>query len=83
MSPPLPRYLEDKDPDKLNRIIRQTTTETITITTVTRATLPGDTRRLRGIPVQAKGVGGTSPGTDPLGTLINKQRYQSRRINRA
>lgn len=32
--------------------------------TVQRATLPGDRRRLRGIPV-AGGACGTSPGTDP------------------
>lgn len=34
--------------------------------TVARATLPGDMRRLRGIPICARGVGGTSPRTDPL-----------------
>ena len=38
--------------------------------TVARATLPGDMRRLRGIPVCAMGVGGTSPGTDPLGAAL-------------
>jgi hypothetical protein len=34
---------------------------------VARATLPGDTRRLRGIPVCARGVAGVSPGTNPSG----------------
>ncbi len=34
--------------------------------TIARATLPGDNRRLRGIPCIAKGVAGVSPGTDPL-----------------
>ena len=33
--------------------------------TVTRATLGGDTRRMRGIPCIARGVSGVSPGTDP------------------
>lgn len=33
--------------------------------TVQRATLPGDPRRLRGIPVVARGVSGVSPGSDP------------------
>lgn len=33
--------------------------------TVARATLPGDNRRLRGIPCVARGVSGVSPGTDP------------------
>jgi hypothetical protein len=33
--------------------------------TVSRATLPGDNRRLRGIPVVARGVSGVSPGTEP------------------
>ena len=37
---------------------------------VARATLPGDTRRLRGIPVVCRGVGGVSPGTNPLAALM-------------
>lgn len=41
--------------------------------TVQRATLPGDTRRLRGIPV-AGGACGTSPGTDPLHALLARER---------
>lgn len=43
------------------------------IITVTKATLPGDSRRLRGIPVVG-GVTGTSPGTDPLQALLAKER---------
>ena len=35
--------------------------------TIARATLPGDNRRLRGIPCVARGVAGVSPGTDPWG----------------
>jgi len=42
------------------------------VATVAQATLPGDQRRLRGIPVVG-GVSGTSPGTDPLAaTLANE-----------
>ena len=41
---------------------------------VVRATLPGDTRRLRGIPVVVRGVGGVSPGTDPLAALLRTER---------
>jgi hypothetical protein len=37
--------------------------------TVVRATLPGDNRRLRGIPVVARGVSGVSPGTHPSDTM--------------
>ncbi len=34
----------------------------------------GDARKLRGVPVQAKGVGGTQPGSDPLAALLAKER---------
>lgn len=40
--------------------------------TVARATLPGDKRRLRGIPV-AGGACGTSPGTDPLAAALRNE----------
>lgn len=33
---------------------------------------PGDARRLRGIPILAKGVGSAIPGTDPLSALLAK-----------
>jgi len=42
--------------------------------TAPRATLPGDTRRLRGIPMFAMGVNGTAPGTDPLAALLASER---------
>ncbi len=38
--------------------------------TIAKATLPGDTRRLRGIPCVARGVSGVSPGTDPLAHVL-------------
>jgi hypothetical protein len=40
--------------------------------TVARATLPGDNRRLRGIPCVARGVAGVSPGTDPLAYVVRQ-----------
>ncbi len=83
MSRPLPRYREDTDPRKLDRIIEDTIT--LETTTTTRATLPGDTRRLRGIPVVG-GVTGTSPGTDPHQAAVAREqarRYKHHRINRA
>ena len=80
MSRPLPRYREDTDPRKLDRIIDETIT--IETTTVTKATLPGDTRRLRGIPVIG-GITGTSPGTDPHQAAVAKERFKHKRHHRA
>lgn len=70
MSQVLPRYLDLRADDerKLARILLETG-DPAPITTTTRATLPGDTRRLRGIPV-AGGACGTSPGTDPLTSAL-------------
>ena len=66
--PLLPRYNASaqriEDERKLSRIILESTSAEVQ--TVTRATLPGDNRRLRGIPCIARGVSGVSPGTDPL-----------------
>lgn len=80
MSRPLPRYTPDTDPRKIERITNQPN-EPEQPTTTTRATLPGDTRKLRGIPVIG-GLNGTSPGTDPYQALANKQRLRSRRPHR-
>ena len=52
-----------EDERKIERIVLESTE--VTVVTVARATLPGDNRRLRGIPVVARGVAGVSPGTDP------------------
>jgi hypothetical protein len=74
MSQPLPRYTDTHAADqrKLARILLETGDPAPT-TTVARATLPGDTRRLRGIPV-AGGACGTSPGTDPLNAALRNIR---------
>jgi hypothetical protein len=69
MSRLLPRYTETRlDHERaVSRVILEA--QDPTPTTVAKATLPGDTRRLRGIPV-AGGACGTSPGTDPLAAAI-------------
>ena len=85
MTPLLPRFhrrqLEVEDRAAVERIVQEAVSET---STVARATLPGDTRRLRGIPLCPIGMGlrisGTSPGTDPLAALlrsIHPSRYSS------
>lgn len=53
-----------EDERKIGRILRESQVAEVP-KTVARATLPGDTRRLRGIPVVARGVRGASPGTHP------------------
>lgn len=74
MSRPLPRYLDPDDfQQKLARILLETG-EPAPPTTVTKATLSGDTRRLRGIPAIGYGVAGASPGTNPLTELLRNIR---------
>lgn len=72
MSHILPRFNASmqriQDAEKIGRILRETGEVGPTIT-VQRATLPGDNRRLRGIPCVARGVAGVSPGTHPVSAL--------------
>lgn len=56
------------DERKIGRILLESNVADTT-KTVARATLPGDTRRLRGIPCVARGVAGVSPGTHPSDAL--------------
>lgn len=81
MSHILPRYqrntIAQHDARKLNRILNETTTDTNT-DKHHRSTAPGDRRKLRGIPV-AGGASGTSPGTDPLQALLDKEHHAVRR----
>ena len=74
MSKLLPRYttISHNDQLKIDKIVGTSTAGDITVTTKTKATAPGDSRKLRGIPV-AGGACGTSPGTDPLAALIDKE----------
>ena len=61
-----------RDHANVNKAINQATgADTNTPPPTTKATLPGDRRRLRGIPVVGA-VGGTSPGTDPVAALLAK-----------
>jgi hypothetical protein len=53
-----------EDERKIGRILIESQAVDIP-KTVARATLPGDNRRLRGIPCVARGVSGVSPGTQP------------------
>ena len=74
MSRPLPRYLEPEDfQRKLARILIETGDAAPT-TTVVKATLAGDNRRLRGIPAIGYSVAGVSPGTDPVAELLRNNR---------
>jgi hypothetical protein len=49
----------------LHRIELETSTNDTPITTLSRVTLGGDERRLRGIPAIGRGVAGHIPGTRP------------------
>lgn len=62
------RQLAAQDAATVNRAVAESTQPS----TAPNATLPGDKRRLRGIPV-AGGACGTSPGTDPLAALLRTQ----------
>ena len=53
-----------QDAQRITRIVNEGGLADTPPPTTSTATLPGDKRRLRGIPVVG-GVSGTSPGTDP------------------
>jgi hypothetical protein len=76
MSHLLPRFTAAsqriEDERKIGRIVLESR-DAEQPRTVTRATLPGDMRRLRGIPIACRGVGGVSPGTDPLAALLRSR----------
>ena len=78
MSRILPRFyrqqLQAEDAAHITHILREAGADTTTHEPKKHygATLPGDKRRLRGIPVVG-GVGGTSPGTDPVAELLRKE----------
>lgn len=73
MSQLLPRFFarsERVERDRRIALIVRESGDVVAPATVACATLPGDTRRLRGIPCIARGVGGTSPGSNPLAETI-------------
>ena len=68
MSRPLPRYQPDTtaaDHIKIERITRNANPTHISL----KYASPTE---LRGIPVQARGIGGTSPNTNPLTETIRR-----------
>lgn len=81
----LPRYLafEEKcrDIEKLAKLLLETEAEIAPEVNgkVLRASASGHHKaRMRGFPIIAKGVGGTAPGTDPLGALLRKENRRRR-----
>ncbi len=79
MSRLLPRYttITHTEALKVDKIVGNSTAPEVIVTSKTKQTEPGDKRKLRGIPVVG-GVGGTSPGTDPLGALLHKENQRER-----
>ena len=71
----LPRFYRSQQARIDRQAVDKAVAESIPLETptVARATLPGDRRRLRGIPV-AGGACGTSPGTDPLAAVLRSWR---------
>ena len=67
----LPRYYRRTQDREAAAAVDKAVRESINPDTAPKATLPGDTRRLRGIPV-AGGACGTSPGTDPLHAVLRR-----------
>lgn len=66
MSRPLPRYREEEISDPIDKLIAQRRREKERATQrVNDGHDIGDPAELRGIPVIAHGVGGTSPGSSP------------------
>lgn len=63
----LPRFYREQlaalDAARLDEILAESTA---VVAPIGGATLAGDTRRLRGLPVIGRGIGGTSPGSDPF-----------------
>lgn len=69
MSRPLPRFVDTSVADEraLARILRETGLPARAPSFTLAEASPQD---LRGIPVIGRGVGGTSPGTDPLNEAL-------------
>ena len=63
--------------DEQEELVRRALAES-EATTPMRLTGPpttaGDRMRMRGVPIQAIGVGGTLPGTQPLDEVLRKER---------
>lgn len=73
MSKPLPRYTQQKletDPLEIMLAQRQAREEAARQAVAEGRAVDADPTDLRGIPCIARGVGGTSPGTNPLTATI-------------
>lgn len=74
----LPKYhrrqLEQLDQRRVDRAVR----ESVQPRRVEGAAAGGDAQTLRGIPVQARGVGGTSPGSNPLAYVLEREAERER-----
>ena len=73
MSQPLPRYTDQRietDPLEIMLAARQAREDAARQAIAQGKTLDADPTDLRGIPCIARGVGGTSPGTNPLTATI-------------
>jgi hypothetical protein len=73
----LPRFRSEADEETRQKRIAAIVLESgepAPIRRPTDATTPGDQRQLRGIPVVGRGVGGTSPGSDPLAEILRDRR---------
>lgn len=67
----LAKYRQDEERERAYRNVARAVREsTEAISLRTDPLLPADPTDLRGIPCVAHGVGGTSPGTDPLLAVI-------------
>ena len=71
--PPLPRFLAEfqkrEDERKLARILLEVG-EPAPEPNVRPSARGGDWQRMRGVPCVGPGIGGTSPGTDPMRALL-------------
>jgi hypothetical protein len=69
----LPRFRRDaerlEDEPKLERIVRAS--EAAARSSAVGATAAGDRRRLRGVPIIARAIGGAIPGHDPEPNLTD------------
>lgn len=76
----LPRYTDHtigQDPLEAMLAQHQARLETERAKAAEGRTPDADPADLRGIPCIARGVGGTSPGTDPLAALIRNEQLRS------
>ena len=74
--PLLPRFTNTRrrDEQQIAKILLESGEELPVAKTFFGATLPGDARRLRGIPCVARSVAGAIPGTNPLAALMRSVR---------